>query len=306
MKQYRNRKKYHRTALCIALGMCFSTAVFAQSNTSGAIFGQAAGGSTVQVINPSTGFSRSVTVGNDGAYRFSALPTGTYTVTLQGADGASAVREGVNVNVGTGTSVNFTSSLPAAAPRPLDARRRSSAPASVNPIDVSSVESTTILTAEQIAKIPVPRDTTSVALLAPGTVRGDAAFGNLASFGGSSVAENQYYVNGFNITNSFRNLNFAQDSVRGDRRTADQDRRLRRRIRSLDRRRGQPDHQARHQRVPCGRQHLLVARLAAFGGRGHLLRQPAGCLVTNGNAAPGQLQCFAPTSGSTRPGPAAH
>ena len=75
---------------------------------------------------------------------------------------------------------------------------------------MSSVESTTILTAEQIAKIPVARDTTDVALLAPGTVRGDAAFGNLASFGGASVAENQYYVNGFNITNSFRSLNFAQ------------------------------------------------------------------------------------------------
>ena len=41
-------------------------------------------------------------------------------------------------------------------------------------------------------------------------MRGDAAFGNLASFGGSSVAENAYYVNGFNITNAFNNLAFAQ------------------------------------------------------------------------------------------------
>jgi len=41
-------------------------------------------------------------------------------------------------------------------------------------------------------------------------VRGDAAFGNLASFGGASVAENAYFVNGFNITNAFNNLNFAQ------------------------------------------------------------------------------------------------
>jgi hypothetical protein len=49
-----------------------------------------------------------------------------------------------------------------------------------------------------------------VALLAPGTVKGDAAFGNLASFGGGAVSENQYFVNGFNITNSFKNLNFGQ------------------------------------------------------------------------------------------------
>lgn len=79
----------------------------------------------------------------------------------------------------------------------------------INPIDVSSVESSTIMTAAQIARIPVARDTTAVALLAPGTVKGDAAFGNLASFGGSSVAENQYFFNGFNITNTFNNLDFA-------------------------------------------------------------------------------------------------
>lgn len=41
----------------------------------------------------------------------------------------------------------------------------------VNPIDVASVESTTILTREQIKNIPHARDTTEVALLAPGTVR---------------------------------------------------------------------------------------------------------------------------------------
>src|SRR5690606_31383160 len=119
---------------------CFSTAAFAQSNTSGTIFGQADAGSTVQVTNPATGFSRSVTVGNDGTYRFSALPTGSYTVTLQGSDGSAAsVREGVNVNVGTGTPVNFAATggdtATLAAVQVIGNRV-------VNPIDVSSVEST--------------------------------------------------------------------------------------------------------------------------------------------------------------------
>ncbi|CAN5141125.1 hypothetical protein BH11PSE14_BH11PSE14_19520 [soil metagenome] len=45
----------------------------------------------------------------------------------------------------------------------------------INAIDVRSVESTTILTAEQIARIPVGRDITSVALLAPGAVRSEIA-----------------------------------------------------------------------------------------------------------------------------------
>jgi len=203
----RTKRALQRSALSLALGICFSPTLYAQSNTAGAIFGQAGAGSTVQIQNPATGFSRSITVGNDGAYRFSALPTGSYNVTYTGTDGTSTTREGVNVNVGTGTSVNFGAGRGDAATLDTVQVRATSA---VNPIDVSSVESTTILTAEQIAKIPVARDATSVALLAPGTVRGDATFGNLASFGGSSVAENQYYVNGFNVTNSFRNLNFSQ------------------------------------------------------------------------------------------------
>jgi len=205
---HRTKRVLQRSALSLALGICFSPTLYAQSNTSGAIFGQANAGSTVQIQNPSTGFSRSITVGNDGAFRFSALPTGTYNVTYTGSDGATATREGINVSVGTGTPVNFAGGRGDAAATLDTVQVR--ATSAVNPIDVSSVESTSILTAEQIAKIPVARDATSVALLAPGTVRGDTAFGNLASFGGSSVAENQYYVNGFNVTNSFRNLNFSQ------------------------------------------------------------------------------------------------
>lgn len=199
-------RNLRRSALTVALGVCFaSTGVHAQS-TSGAVFGQATAGETVVIENPATGFRREISVGADGNYRVSALSPGNYRVSLQKADGTTAVRE-VAVNVGTGTPVNFAAAAGSATT--LDSVVVVGAQA-VNPIDVSSVESTTILTAAQIAKIPVLRDATSVALLAPGTVRGDTAFGNLASFGGSSVAENQYYVNGFNVTNSFRGLNFSK------------------------------------------------------------------------------------------------
>ncbi|KRG70136.1 TonB-dependent receptor [Pseudoxanthomonas dokdonensis] len=183
------------------MAACFSSGVYAQSNTTGAITGHAAAGDTVTLVNPATGFTRTIGVSSDGSYRFSALPTGQYTVTS--SSGGSRT---VNVSVGTASSADFVSSSGATT---LDAVLVTGQ-GFVNPIDVSSVESTTILTAEQIAKVPVPRDTTSVALLAPGTVRGDAAFGNLASFGGASVAENQYFINGFNVTNSFRGLNFSQ------------------------------------------------------------------------------------------------
>ena len=198
-------KGLKRSALTVALGLCFVGGAYAQSNAAGAITGSANPGDTITITNASRGFSRTITVGADGNYRFSALPTGQYEV----SDNGGAARP-VTVSVGTTSTVDFAAG---------DATTLGTVTVvgtnQVNPIDVSSVESTTILTAEQIAKIPVPRDGTSVALLAPGTVRGDAAFGNLASFGGASVAENQYYLNGFNITNTFANLNFVQVPFEG-------------------------------------------------------------------------------------------
>ncbi len=185
-------KGLKRTALSVALGMCFAGSVYAQSNSTGSIAGTTAAGGTVVVENAATGFRREVTADSNGNYRVGSLATGNYTVT---ADGKTRT---VNVTIGgtaEGTTTLGVVSVQGSA---------------INAIDVASVESTTILTAEQVAKIPVPRDITSVALLAPGTVKGDAAFGNLASFGGGAVSENQYFVNGFNISNSFKNLDFGQ------------------------------------------------------------------------------------------------
>jgi hypothetical protein len=192
-----------RATLAAALGLCFIGGVQAQTNTAGAVAGRAAAGDTITVSNPATGFTRTITVGSDGGFRFSQIPIGQYTVTRNGGSPRQ-----VTVNVGTSASVDYSAAPASAGPTELE-QVEVVGTGAINPIDVTSVESTTILTAEQIAKIPVPRDTTSVALLAPGTVRGDAVFGNLASFGGASVAENAYFVNGFNITNSFRNLNFS-------------------------------------------------------------------------------------------------
>ncbi|MEO8160943.1 MAG: TonB-dependent receptor [Arenimonas sp.] len=186
-------KGLKRTALSVALGMCFAGSVFAQSNSTGSIAGTTTAGASVVIENAATGFRREVTADANGNYRVGSLATGSYKVTAGG--------QSRDVQVTIGGTAQGTSSLGVVTV---------TGGASINAIDVSSVESTTILTSEQIAKIPVPRNITAVALLAPGTVRGDAAFGNLASFGGGAVSENQYYVNGFNITNAFKNLNFGQ------------------------------------------------------------------------------------------------
>jgi hypothetical protein len=192
------RRALRRNALAVALSFCvMSGAVHAQSNTAGSVFGQAQPGATVVIENTQTGLTRQITVGADGAFRASSLPTGQYKITLTRADGSIEVRENITVNVGTGASVSF-----AADARQLETIEVTSG--TISPIDISSVESSTILSEAVIDRIPVPRTITDVALLAPGTTQGDSAFGNLASFGGSTVGENAYYINGFNVTN-FRN-----------------------------------------------------------------------------------------------------
>ena len=66
------------------------------------------------------------------------------------------------INVGTGTAVSFASDAAA-----LDVVEVTGD--MVNPIDLSSVESTSIFTEAQFDAVPVARNVTGVALLAPGT-----------------------------------------------------------------------------------------------------------------------------------------
>src|SRR4249919_3649649 len=138
-------KGLKRTALSVALGMCFAGSVYAQSNSTGSIAGTTTAGATVVVENPATGFRREITAGADGSYRVSSLPTGTYKVTAGGQTRDVTVSIG---STGVGSSADLGKVTVVGGP-------------SINAIDVASVESTTILTSEQIAKIPVPRDITS-------------------------------------------------------------------------------------------------------------------------------------------------
>lgn len=205
MNRGRIRKQFRITTLSLALGACFASGVQAQSNTTGTVFGQAAEGDRITVTHVGTGLERSVSVGASGDFRVGALPPGQYRITRTSAAGETSTRE-VFVNTGSGSNVSFAAAGGAAT---LDAITVLGS-AAVNPIDVSSVESVTIFTEAQIDRLPVGRDITSVALLAPGTVKGDSRFKNVASFGGSSAAENVYYVNGFNVTNIVSGLAFNQ------------------------------------------------------------------------------------------------
>jgi hypothetical protein len=189
-----------RSALAAALTMGMAGAVFAQSTT-GDIFGQAQAGETVTVTS-ATGLSRQATVDQTGRYRVSNLPVGSYTVTLQ-KDGATVdTRKDVTVTVGSGADVSFVAASAAGASSLSAVTVTANA---LPAIDVTGVDSRTVITSQQLARLPLARSAEAIALLAPGVTQGSGYFsGNLGgpvvSFGGSSVTENAYYINGFNTT----------------------------------------------------------------------------------------------------------
>ena len=185
----------------------FASLVLAQSNTVGYLYGtvvddsgQPVGEAVIIIKNPETGFKREVKVKEDGSFRVPSLPVGKYDIVITAPGQQDYTIEGLAVNVGTGT--NASAVLGAEGATKLD--KVVAYGGKISPIDVSSVESTSIFDEETYDRLPVGRNTTAVALLAPGTVVGDGAFGNLPSFGGASVGENAYFINGMDVTN-FRN-----------------------------------------------------------------------------------------------------
>lgn len=191
---------WRKTALAVALSMSLGGVAVAQS-TSGTIFGTApvAAGETVLVTN-NAGISREVAVDSSGEFRAANMPTGRYTVTLKKDGAVVESRTGINVAPGAGASVSF------AAKSATQLSAVTVTAGALPAIDVTSVNSSTVITAADLLKLPVGRDAESIALLAPNTMKGSGFFGNAVSFGGSSVAENGYYVNGYNTGEPYRNI----------------------------------------------------------------------------------------------------
>ncbi|GAB3781955.1 TonB-dependent receptor [Dyella agri] len=180
--------------------------VLAQATT-GTIFGSApTSGATVQVTG-GAGVNRTVSVDSTGHYSVT-VPVGSYTVNLLqngtvvqshsnvspvagGASEADFAQAGGDNAKSLGTVTVTANALPA--------------------IDVTSTTQNLTITSQQLAQLPLARSSASIALLAPGTAAGAAMLGGgptgeaVVSFGGSSIVENAYYINGFNTSDPLSN-----------------------------------------------------------------------------------------------------
>ncbi|CAD2226724.1 Putative TonB-dependent receptor, plug [Pseudoalteromonas sp. 3J6] len=156
---------------------------------------------TVKVKNPATGLERTLSISSEGTFRFASLPTGSYEIQILKGD-AVVAEDRVRVSLGANSKANFDlNSFDSSGPEVIQV-----VGARISSIDLSTADSGLVITDAEIDRMPINRDLTSVALLAPGAVKGDSAFGNTASFGGSSVAENACYINGLEVTNTRQGL----------------------------------------------------------------------------------------------------
>jgi hypothetical protein len=202
-------------------GLLMPGFVSAQSNTQGSIYGKVSSdgsagvsGATVTVTSIASGITLSTQTSLSGNYRFNALEPGFYNL-LVSSNSEKATSENVSVNLGTGTALNLTLSSSI-----FELEAVVVYGSEISPVDVSSIETAHNITAGDLLRQPVVRDLNAVIMTAPGAVLGDSAFGSeaqltrtsynagfgYASVGGSSVAENSYYINGFNVTNARNGL----------------------------------------------------------------------------------------------------
>ncbi len=158
--------------------------------------GEGVAGMTVVLSDARTGLTRVVTSRSDGRFQLQLVP-GAYTLKSSGSGYTSVTVEQVMVNVAAVTELTIPIEQSAIEEIVVYAT-------SALLMATATGETSLHLTRADVSMMPVPRNIESVALLAPGTVPGIKPFGDdktLVSFGGASVAENVYYIDGLNVSN---------------------------------------------------------------------------------------------------------
>jgi len=175
-------KKPKKALLRLAISATlFSTSpsLFGQ-DTDGSVRGSVIGssaGTTVQVVDTDRGTVRTESVDGDGSFRVSGLTPGSYQVCVL-QNGSVVDTQEVTVSIGSSRPITMGVSSSVINEIVTSGRRQSR-------VDTAIAESGLVISTEEILGLPIARDLTSVALLAPGANAGDNRFGNLASFGGA-------------------------------------------------------------------------------------------------------------------------
>lgn len=184
-------------------GLTMAPTAFAQSNTTGTIYGtvESAAGAEVVVESKETGFKRTIKPDASGRFNLTSVPAGTYTVTLLRNGQVVSKQEGVDVRISQGSEVTLTGTQTVQ----IRASR-------IAKIDTTSATSAAVFTSKDLERLPVAGNVGAIIQLAPNTTKGDSRYGGAGapSFGGASASENAYYINGFPVTTLLTQVGFAQ------------------------------------------------------------------------------------------------
>lgn len=148
----------------------------------------------VEVLSPSTGFTRQVVTGSGGVYSVTLLPIGTYTVTIS-AEGFKMFRAtGVVLSVGEVRTLNARLQLGTTS-QVVEVH------ASVAALQTSNAEMATVIQPEAVENIPLNgRDYSSLEWLAPGAVNIGSGEQRDMRFVGTGTDDNEYTFDGIDAT----------------------------------------------------------------------------------------------------------
>jgi outer membrane receptor for ferrienterochelin and colicin len=108
-----------RVYVCLALGLAFASALFAQSEAisgviEGTVYdptGAVLGGVTVTAKNTGTNYEQGATTNKEGRFRLLRLPPGPYVITVAAQGFATLLREGIDLVVGQTVTLSLKMEL---------------------------------------------------------------------------------------------------------------------------------------------------------------------------------------------------
>jgi outer membrane receptor protein involved in Fe transport len=199
------KQQFKKSLVAISVTSLLSLSVvpaMAADNFSGTVKGQLSSASaanmenaTITLKHKAKGISRTIQADDQGNYILRKLPIGTYLMTIEKTGFKT---ESFDVLVKIGSAIVLNKELYASN---SDIERIEVSGANVSYIDLSSSTGGVVVTAEDLVMLPVNTGFNNMALLAPGVAGTNAGnFRGSPSIGGSSSAENGYYLNGLNVT----------------------------------------------------------------------------------------------------------
>ena len=195
--------------------LLFPTFVSAQIDTGSIVgtvsdpSGAAIAGATVELTNEATGVTRSVTTNGDGAYQFTAVTPGTYSVKASSSSFEAAVHTHLDIDVQSRPAIDFTLKVGSSS--------ETVEVSSATPVlQTESADMGGVVQSEQINDLPLNgRRYSDLALLEAGIQRNLTNTNNTAPdrFSSNGNLETQNYFSLDGIDNNSGSTNLQESSV---------------------------------------------------------------------------------------------